>query len=270
METYPSLIEPDDLEQKLEKKDILIIDLCKPESYQQGHIPGAVHLDYAQIVMAQPPVMGLLPDAHHMSQVLSALGVEPHTQVIAYDDEGGGRACRLLWTLEAYGHTRYSLLNGGLNAWVNEGHALSTQAGTSTPSQYPVQLSADVVADHAYILSQLHNDQVVLLDTRSPKEFSGEDKRAERAGRVPGAVNLEWTLVMEPDLNLRFKSPQDLMGMLAAVGVTPDKEIITYCQTHHRSAHTWFMLRWLGFDRVKGYPGAWSDWGNRSEVPVEL
>ncbi len=270
MPAYPLLIEPAELESQLGHQGLLVIDLSKPELYIQRHIPGALHLDYAQVVAGTAPVIGLLPDTGQMSQLLSAIGLTPQTHVVTYDDEGGGRAARLLWSLAAYGHWNFSLLNGGLHAWANEGHPLNNAPVTPTPTNYHAQYQGEVVAEREYILARLHDPDVKLLDTRSPGEYHGTDKRAERVGHIPGAVNIEWTQFMDKERNLRLQPRETLEQMLAEHGITPDKEVIAYCQTHHRSAHTWFVLHWLGYERVKGYPGAWSEWGNRTDTPVEI
>lgn len=269
MTRLPLLIEPEDLEPRLTEPDLLIIDLSKPELYIRMHIPGAVHLDYAQIIAAKPPVMGLLPDADAISQVLSSIGFTGDHHVVAYDDEGGGRAARLLWTLAAYGHGSFSLLNGGLHAWANEGHPLTAEPVRPAPSDYRAEYRGDGVATRESILAALGSPDVKLLDTRTPKEFSGIDKRAARAGHIPGAVNLDWTLFMDPQRNLRLKPDDELRELLQSVGIDAEDRVITYCQTHHRSAHTWFVLRYLGHSDPRGYPGAWSDWGNRDDTPVE-
>jgi thiosulfate/3-mercaptopyruvate sulfurtransferase len=269
MTSLPLLIEPDALEPRLGEPGLLVVDLSKPELYGRMHLPGAVHLDYARIVTSQPPVMGLLPDATSISRVFSDIGLRPETHVVAYDDEGGGRAARLLWTLAAYGHTTYSLLNGGLHAWANEGHTLSHEPVEPTPTDYRAEYKGDVVASREEIQAALGSPELKLLDTRSPKEFNGSDKRAHRAGHIPGAVNLDWTLFMDPQRNLRLKPERDLRGMLAEKGIGPEDQVVTYCQTHHRSAHTWLVLSHLGMPRPRGYPGAWSDWGNREDTPVE-
>ncbi len=143
----PLIVEPEELERQLGQESILVVDLCKPEIYAQSHIPGAVHLDYAQIVAVNKPVMGLLPNESQLNEVFSSIGLTPEHHVVAYDDEGGGRASRLLWTLEAMGHTRFSLLNGGLHAWTLERRALKSGTETRARSQYRVQRRETVIAD---------------------------------------------------------------------------------------------------------------------------
>jgi len=265
----PLLIEPDTLEDASGEDNLLIVDIGKAATYAQLHIPGAVHLDYTRITAARKPVMGLLPDEATLAAVLSAVGISEHTHVVAYDDEGGGCAARLLWTLECAGHRHYSLLNGGLHAWANEAHARAIAPVTPIAGRFLPRPDSRPAADSAYIKQRLGNPDTCLLDVRSPAEFTGQRKFATHGGHIPGAVNLEWTQLMDQQRNLRFRADDELTDMLAAQGVTPDREVITYCQTHHRSAHTWLVLKHLGFERLKAYPGSWSDWGNNPDLPVE-
>jgi thiosulfate/3-mercaptopyruvate sulfurtransferase len=269
MTAFPLLLQPAELEPRLVDANLQLVDLCKAEQYARGHIPGALHLDYSRLVLSQPPMTGLLPSADYMSNLFSSLGLKNLAYIVAYDDEGGGRAARLLWTLAAYGHKRYALLNGGLHAWANEGHPLVDTPLLAKPSNYSGTCILEVVADRDYITARLHDSGIRLLDCRSPKEYRGEEKRAARAGHIPGAVNMDWTETLDVTRNLRLKPPEALRARLEAIDVTPDREIITYCQSHHRSAHTWFTLKALGFERVRGYPGSWSEWGNAPDTPVE-
>src|SRR5699024_4315591 len=109
MATLPMLLQPDELEQRLDDQNLLIVDLCSEESYLSGHVPGAVHVNYAHIVSTCPPVMGLLPDEHRLNLLLSHIGLTGESHVVAYDAEGNGRASRFLWTLEVLGHKQLSL-----------------------------------------------------------------------------------------------------------------------------------------------------------------
>ncbi|MDE2088480.1 MAG: sulfurtransferase [Gammaproteobacteria bacterium] len=265
----PLILEPDVLQPHLGSEHLRVVDLSKPETYAQFHIPGARHLDYSQIVAVRPPVAGLLPDEAHLNQVLSSVGITPDTHVVAYDDEGGGRAARLLWTLDVSGHARFSLLNGGLHAWANEGYPLDHRPVETTRGDFQATRRADGIAERDYILTRLGDSSTALLDCRSPDEYWGVKRLAERAGHIPGAVNLEWTQAMDTTRNLRLKPDAELRRQLEALGVTPDKEVIAYCQTHHRSAYSYIVLKSLGYPRVKGYPGSWSEWGNSADTPVE-
>ena len=269
MTDLPLLVEPKTLEARLGADNLLVVDLGKAETYRKLHIPGAVFLDYPAIVAVNKPVMGLLPDSAALERIFSATGIDSDTHVVACDDEGGGRAARLLWTLECAGHRHMSLLNGGIHAWANEGHPYNDTPVTPVVTAFKVVYNDSPIADSTYINDRLGNPETRLLDVRSPDEYNGIKRYAERGGHIPGAVNCEWTNMMDQQHNLRFKPDAGLLDMLAALGVTPDKETITYCQTHHRSAHSYVVLKHLGFSKVKGYPGSWSDWGNNPDLPVE-
>ncbi len=269
-DALPPLIDPADLPGLLATRDdIVLVDLSNHENHAKYHIPGSVHLDYARIVRVAKPVMGLLPEPGELEQVLGAVGIGTDTPVIAFDDEGGGKAGRLLWTLDCMGHHQHALLDGGLVAWVNEGRAVDQSPTPPTPARFQAAPDPSPVADTDYILAHLSDPDVRLLDNRSPAEFSGEKRFAERGGHIPGAINWDWTEAMDQHRHLRLKPLDQLKATLADMGITADKQVICYCQTHHRSSLIYVLLKILGFGDVKGYPGAWSDWGNRTDTPVE-
>jgi len=269
-EQLPLLLEPATLAGMLgQRDDVLLVDLSKAENHAQYHIPGSVHLDYGSIIRMDKPVMGLLPEAADLERVLGAIGIGPDTHVVAFDDEGGGKAGRLLWTLDCLGHHQYSLLDGGLLAWANEGLPTDHTPTVPTPATFKAQPSQTPIASTEHILEHLNDPALCLFDNRSPAEFSGEKKYAARGGHIPGAINWDWTEAMDQGRHMRLKPLDQLRASLAAIGVTADKEVVCYCQTHHRSSLIYVLLKILGYPKVKGYPGAWSDWGNRNDTPVE-
>ncbi len=267
----PLIIEPQAVNSMIAEENILIVDLCQADSYIQNHVPSAVYLDYNWIVSSQKPCMGLLPDSNQLARILTAYGIGPDTHVIAYDDEGGGRACRFLWTLQTIGHQKLSLINGGIHAWAAEGLDLDQQIHFPQPLAATREISYDdtLIANKDSILGQLKDDNTVILDTRSTPEFNGIKVFAARGGHIPGAVHYEWTNAMDKNNNLKLKDRDQIKHDLAELGVTPDKTIICHCQSHHRSAHTCIVLNSLGFNSVKGYPGSWSDWGNDPNTPID-
>jgi thiosulfate/3-mercaptopyruvate sulfurtransferase len=267
MADLPLLIEPASLRPLLGEKNLLLLDLCKETTYQQLHIPGALHLPYGEIVASRPPVHGLLPATAVLATRFSACGIDADTHVIAYDDEGGGNASRLLWTLDAMGHQNYSLLDGGLHAWANERHPVNRQPVAPSAKTFTPRPSTESVAEREQILRDLKQDDLVLWDARSANEYRGISRFSQYSGHIPGAINLDWLELMDRQSYLRLKPEPALRQLLTGLDITPDKSVITYCQTHHRSSLSWFVLKYLGYERAKGYPGSWSDWGNRGDTP---
>ena len=228
-------------------------------------------LQTTDIIKIDKPVMGLLPDNDAFSHLLSSLGITKNSLIVAYDDEGGGCAARFVWTLHVFGHETAVVLNGGLHSWANEGHSLDNTAPEKPlASNYKLKKTHHHNATRAFIQTHLDDDNVVFLDARSLAEYNGEKKYAEKAGRIPGAIHYEWTEAMNQQNNLRRLPADVLQKQLDERGITRDKEIVCYCQSHHRSAYSWLVLKSLGYENVLGYAGSWSDWGNHPDTPVEL
>ncbi|HBP69625.1 MAG TPA: thiosulfate sulfurtransferase, partial [Alcanivorax sp.] len=190
--------------------------------------------------------------------------------VVAYDDEGGGWAGRLLWTLDVIGHKKYSYLNGGIHGWLAAELSTSSDRTRPEPSDYRVgEHDPATSVDLDYVLKHHTDPDVVIWDARSEEEFAGVRAFAQKAGHIPGATHYEWTDAMDKHNNLRLRDLEEIRRELAERGIQSNKEVITHCQTHHRSSFTWLVGKILGFERIRGYPGSWAEWGNHPDTPTE-
>lgn len=250
---------------------VRIIDLSAMAVYSAQHVPKALHLEYSRLIRRAPPILGFVPTPGDLAAALGESGIDAEHHVVAYDEEGGARACRLLWTLDLVGHRGgASILDGGLAAWLARGHAAESSPHSAPLSRYPVITEHAVAADKEYILARIGDRRTVLVDARSPGEYVGATVRAARGGHIPGAVNIEWTEALDRSALRNLRPVPELVTLYEQFGVTPDKEVIVYCHSHHRSAHTYWVLTHLGYPRVRAYPGSWSEWGNDPALPVAV
>ena len=264
-------IEPSQLEAASSNdEDIVIVDLSTEENYEQAHIPNAHWVRYANIKRVKKPVMGMLPESDQFSALVSDLGITESSLVVAYDNVNCGCAARFIWTLHVFGHDRAVVLNGGFNSWLYEGHDLSNiKPDKPYNSHYLLKNTHQHLATLAFIKAHLNDDSIIFLDARSLSEYNGEKVRAIKKGHIPGAIHYKWTTSIDGTNHSRRLPDAEIQQQLDDLGISKDKKIICYCQSHHRSSYSWLILKHLGYRDVMGYPGSWSEWGNQLDTLVE-
>jgi thiosulfate/3-mercaptopyruvate sulfurtransferase len=244
-------------------------------AFEQAHVPGAVHTDYAKDGWRRTAGMasGLLPGATTLARLIGQLDVTPaHTVVIVAAGTTAGdfsAAARVYWTFKTAGHHAVSILDGGMAAWSAEGRPVETGAGKSTvPATYTVTLDATWRSESAVVERAVAAKDAVLLDTRSTPYFEGRDKspQALRAGRLPGALHLDHSLAFDKAAQ-RLKPFAELQRLFAGV---PDLPVISYCNTGHQAATSWFVLsELLRRPGVTLYDGSMSEWTEDPAHAVE-
>jgi thiosulfate/3-mercaptopyruvate sulfurtransferase len=264
------VVAPQDLARLIEEAPatpLLLLDLRPPEAFAAGHIPGAIHLDLWGVSLIDTDPAPLTAFMWMIEHVLAVHGVDAATPVVVYDEQSGVRAARAFWFLEYFGHERVQVLDGGFGAWISAGLPVTREAAAPPKSTWTGTPQPDTIATWRDVQERLGNPDVVILDTRSDEEYHGTMVRAKRGGAIPGAVHVEWKRNLGPDG--AFKPASELRAIYESAGVTPDKEVVSYCQGGYRAAHGYLALRLLGYPRVRNYTGSWKEWGDREDLPIE-
>ena len=289
MASDPTVVSAAKLASRLAQgEDLLVVQVTSRQVYDAAHIEGSHCVEPAELVSGVPPATGRLPDAGRLAALFGRLGLGADPRVVTLDDEGGGWAGRLAWTLDVLGRRDWIYLDGGLHAWHQEGLPLvsgpsvaqarpagamegqtpsSPEGASASGGGVSIAIDQGPIAEAEDILERLGDPDLTVWDCRSWEEYKGQRAAAARAGHIPGAVHLDWLELMQRDRGLRLVD--DIAGLLERRGIGPQQDVIAHCQTHHRSGLAYMVARILGFPRIRAYHGSWAEWGNRPDTPVE-
>jgi thiosulfate/3-mercaptopyruvate sulfurtransferase len=246
------------------------VDYDPKSNYFLGHVPGAVLFDWRHDI--NDPISRNILSKQACEKLLSAkAGLTNESILVLYGDFNNWFAAFAFWVFKYYGYKDIRIMNGGRKKWLEEDRPITKDIPTYSNGNFKANEPDENIRTYLNYVSNSLNKQgsIVLVDVRSPQEFSGEitappeypTEHAQRGGHIPRAVNIPWSKAVNEDGT--FKPVEELKKLYQERGITSEKEIISYCRIGERSSHTWFVLKYLlGYPNVKNYDGSWTEWGN--------
>lgn len=282
------LISAESLAQRLDDPNIRIIDATVVGTYngetgeidfqsgrgmwEQGHIPGSEHIDLNELSDPDSPFGYTLPSPEAFSERMSALGIGPGTEVVAYEFIPTMWATRLWWMFRVYGFDAVRVLDGGFKAWTDGGHPVSTEPSPERPpARFEARFRPELIADTARVEEMVASGQGSRLVNGLPESmFRGEGSiNYRRPGRIPGSVCVPSISMVDPE-TFRFLPPEKLRERFAEAGVLEeDQPVVTYCGSGIAATMTTFGLALAGREDVALYDGSMEEWTHDPDRPVE-
>ncbi|HXU95892.1 MAG TPA: sulfurtransferase [Candidatus Nitrosotalea sp.] len=274
----PVLVDTETVANNLNNKSLKIVEVdYDPENaYRQGHLEGASLIWWKRDI--NDPITRDIISKSQFEELLSRNGITAQSEVILYGDFNNWFAAFVFWIFKYYGHEKVKIMNGGRKKWEIEKRSYTKNEPQIPRTDYVAQPPNEGLRAYLFdVRRALEKSDTVLVDVRSPKEFSGEItapaeypmEHAQRGGHIPNANNIPWASAVN-DTDGTFKSVEELKQIYETKGVTPDKDVICYCRIGERSSHTWFVLKYLlGYPQVRNYDGSWTEWGNMIGNPIE-
>lgn len=270
------LFEANTLLENFELDSIIIIDFRTPESYMEGHVPGAINLWRSDIDHVAYPYRGMMPSRVQLESLLSRSGISSTDDILIYDDKGSVDAARLWWILNYYGYNKAGILNGGLSAWKDSGGTVELVPVSKPASTFTFQESVrENLLVHKEVLRhwiERPSPGIKIIDVRSADEYSGRvlKEGATRSGRIPGSIHIEWSQAIDAHNSNKFRSVEDLKKIYASYGIDPKDTLVVYCHSGSRSSHTAFvLLELMDHPHVKNYDGSWTEWSYFEHFAIE-
>src|SRR5260221_2923762 len=269
--THPEqLVDTDWVAAHAADANVRIVDM-RQSGFAAGHVPGAVPLSPVAIRDGQAPPT-FLPSPAVFEAMMAKLGISNSTRVVVYDDRGGIYAARLWWILNYFGHANVALMNGGWIKWSAE-HRPNTQTTSETTPvtdrQFTAKPQPKWIAAASHVVAAIGKPGVKIVDARTQNEIDGKDLRGiKRGGFIKSSTPVYWEDLLDPQAKT-FKSADEIKKLYGDRGILPSQEVIAYCQVGMRASVDLFALHLVGYDKLRNYYGAWEEWGNRDDLPIE-
>jgi len=271
------LVETDWLEGHLDDEGIAIVEVDEDfDAYQKGHIPNAVAINWETELQDLPRREFI--NQEQLAKLLGDRGISADKTIVLYGGNNNWFAAYAYWLFKLRGIDDVKILNGGRKKWELESRLLTQDEPKRSATTYDVGAQQpEIRIFREEVIQRARSGEGAWIDVRSPEEFRGEllapphlpQEQAQVPGHIPGAANVTWSKAVDPDSGV-FLSADELKQLYESQGITPDKEVVTYCRIGERSSHSWFVLsELLGYDKVKNYDGSWTEYGSLVGVPIE-
>ena len=252
------LITVDDLADLIEKGDVVVVSTRAPKDYAKVHIPGAVNLWHKDLYK-DGDIQAILKSPEEIAEVLGSLGISADETIVVYDSGKTKFAGRIYWILKYMGAKDVRMLDGNMKMWRKGRKPVTKDAVEITPAEFVAAPVESIYASIDYVKSHLGKDGFVLVDARAEDEYIGKKGETKRKGHIPGSVRLDYVEVLSEDGTL--KSKDDLAKVFSKAGVTPDKDVVIYCETSVRAGIMYLALTSvLDYPKVRVYDGALYEW----------
>lgn len=259
-------ISPEALKEKLNDKQLIILDTRLPQIYRQGHIKNAVNFPVG-LTYHNQNVNGKISQPEITQENFRKHGLEKNSEVVVYDNGDLVDAARLFWLLEVYGLTNVKVLDQGYDRWLDQDYPISLKDHHATPSQYIATINHKRLASKFTTQIATRNANQLVIDARGKPHYTGEKSSAKRFGHIPTAINIPFSHNFS--VNNGFTSLKPLSELEKVYTDIPkDKKLVLYCSVGRVSASNYLALRELGYD-VANYDSSWNEWGNDFKLPIE-
>ncbi|MFC1749108.1 sulfurtransferase [Pseudomonadota bacterium] len=232
-------------------------------AYEQGHIPGAYYAHLGKDLSApvgEATGRHPLPDVAAMNHRVGGWGISPHSQVVVYDDMNGAMAARLWWLLRWLGHDAVAVLDGGWQQWLADGWESHQSPHVALPAMHKGEGSRDMWLSAAEVEKQIEENEILLLDARTPERFRGEVEPIDPvAGHVPGAMNRPFQLNVDKQglFKPRHQLAQEFGRLLSG---RPAEQVVHMCGSGVTACHNLLAMEYAGLAGSRLYAGSWSEW----------
>lgn len=261
------VVKPDEVKGNSNFKEMVIVDARSAQAYAKGHIKNAVSIPVSKTFRKTDGKdrVGKIPQ---IQKLFSDAGISNSSPVVIYDDGKFIDAARMFWVFEVYGHKKVAVLSVGYNAWESQDYPVSKEIVKPKPRKFYAIIDPRRMATKLTTRLATGNNNVIIVDARSEKEYRGIESKSKRFGHIPNAKSIPW------NDNINSKNKKNEIKSLNELAKTydnfdKDKKVITYCNKGKQSSLTYLVLRQLNYN-VSHYDGSWFEWGNDNNLPIAI